>query len=363
MACILNALKIRQQLNKNKYIFIDGLRGVAALLVVIFHQQLSFISSESPISKYSTPWWFILGFFDLGKFAVVIFFMVSGFLIPSTLRAPNSSVAIFATHRFFRLYPAYWFSIVFFFLSCYFLKIDTKFTIDIILLNLTMLQNFFGKVNILGVYWTLAIELIFYFCCAFLFTFRLLSQNFLIILCLFFMGLAIALLRFFTGKELPVAIFLALIVMFLGDIFRQYDEGQCSKAEVKKCFIMVLACIVPIIFFAYQEFFLCYLLTYYFAIFAFYFAFIYADNFSASQNTRLLSNFFGGMSYSVYLTGPVLQVVIFELYYKDHGNKYIATALFLVSVVMISLIIFRFIEEPCMRLGKYFSKKLKSLKQ
>ena len=113
--------------------------------MVIFHQQIHSFYTPETIPSHSLVWWIVLGFFDLGKYAVAVFFMVSGFLIPATLRAPEASLKKFVIHRVFRLYPAYWFSIVFFLMTCALLHIKNPFSVSVILLNFTMLQKFFGK--------------------------------------------------------------------------------------------------------------------------------------------------------------------------------------------------------------------------
>ena len=68
-------------MKKEKFVFINALRGIAALLVVIFHQQIHTFFTEDSIPRNSLTWWLVYGFFDLGKYAVGVFFMVSGFLM------------------------------------------------------------------------------------------------------------------------------------------------------------------------------------------------------------------------------------------------------------------------------------------
>lgn len=50
-------------------------------------------------------------------------------------------------------------------------------SIGLIVLNLTMIQDFFGKKVIIGLYWTLSVEFIFYLLCAALFYFGLLNSE------------------------------------------------------------------------------------------------------------------------------------------------------------------------------------------
>ena len=78
----------------------------------------------------------------------------------------------FYISRFSRLYPPYWFAVIF---SSIIIIFGDHVTKDIsfkeFLLNLTMIQYFFGVDDIDGVYWTLRVELTFYFWVSILFFF------------------------------------------------------------------------------------------------------------------------------------------------------------------------------------------------
>jgi peptidoglycan/LPS O-acetylase OafA/YrhL len=120
---------------------LDGLRGIAALAVVAYHY------SDEKIYY--------------GLLGVELFFVISGFVILMTLeRVPT--VGEFARHRFARLYPAYWLSVL---LAAWALSPP----ISQMLTNLTMLQSFVHEADLIDPYWTLAYELWFYLVMAGLF--------------------------------------------------------------------------------------------------------------------------------------------------------------------------------------------------
>jgi hypothetical protein len=80
-------------------------------------------------------------------------------VIPFSLK--NKGFRDFWISRFFRLYPAYWLSIL--------LVVLVGGSIPAVLtlvINVTMLQKFVGFPDMIGVYWTLQIELIFYMLCS-----------------------------------------------------------------------------------------------------------------------------------------------------------------------------------------------------
>ena len=157
--------------------YIDAQRGLAALLVIWLHATDAFMQLPTPpagglLYKISAA-------IDTGRIGVILFFAISGFVIPSSLRAVGNqttpdALRVFFIRRVFRLYPAYWVSVVAAALLGLFLM--TPFSPQTVLLNLTMIQSVFGAPDVLGLYWTLRLELIFYIACALLFTFKVLQQ-------------------------------------------------------------------------------------------------------------------------------------------------------------------------------------------
>lgn len=76
------------------------LRHLAALLVLWAHSfALSLHGTREPLSR-------LTGGFDAGRFAVYLFFAISGYLLALSLQR-NDSLPRYAWHRFLRIYPAY----------------------------------------------------------------------------------------------------------------------------------------------------------------------------------------------------------------------------------------------------------------
>ena len=134
---------------------LDGLRGIAAFAVVVYHYTSSHGSlfPEDPAALFSFGW---------GEYGVQLFFLVSGFVILMTAwraRRPSD----FVISRVSRLYPPYWLSLVFV------VAVMAVFPIrgfptdwDIVLVNLTMIQRWLMVPNVVDVYWTLGVEMQFY---------------------------------------------------------------------------------------------------------------------------------------------------------------------------------------------------------
>ena len=72
--------------------FLDGIRGLAALMVLLEHVVKDFLASVQPI-QYNSQF---LSFITDGHFAVAIFFVLSGYVLTvSQLSRPQSLVTLF----------------------------------------------------------------------------------------------------------------------------------------------------------------------------------------------------------------------------------------------------------------------------
>ena len=88
---------------KHRIEHLDAMRGIAALLVVVQH------GLERTTQYFDAPW-IVLDAVNLGRFGVVLFFLISGFVIPFSFRG-DQPIRNFAISRTFRLLPALWLSV------------------------------------------------------------------------------------------------------------------------------------------------------------------------------------------------------------------------------------------------------------
>ena len=142
---------------------IDSLRALAALLVALAHlsQRLIPLTDQGAVAE-AKSW---PRYFDFGITGVVIFFAISGFVIYGTLRGPRAGVTRrFAITRFCRLYPAYWVSMVVGLIFIWWWR-GWTITPGLVAANVTMLPTLLGQRNVMGLYWTLETELVFYVAC------------------------------------------------------------------------------------------------------------------------------------------------------------------------------------------------------
>ena len=150
---------------------LDGVRGVAVLLVFISH--FHWILSPDPFLTKVTPWHFINRTFEAGFMGVDIFFVLSGFLITSLLMKDRSTnqknlFKRFYRRRALRLLPAlYALLIADFFVSRWEnfpgdIQWRTTWHAVLFLNNWNIVNNFGEAQNDLGHLWSLGIEEQFY---------------------------------------------------------------------------------------------------------------------------------------------------------------------------------------------------------
>ena len=141
---------------------LDGLRLIAALAVCAYHYagrggDISRAWGASPRTLFPG----LSGAFSYGPLGVQLFFVISGFVI--CMSGWGRPARAFAASRAARLLPAYWVAIVL--VTAVFALPFTPFhplRPSDLLTNLTMMQMPLGAPRVLGVDWTLWVELRFY---------------------------------------------------------------------------------------------------------------------------------------------------------------------------------------------------------
>ncbi|GAA2690341.1 acyltransferase family protein [Actinoplanes palleronii] len=149
--------------------FLDGLRLVAALMVVLYH----YAGLPRVASVWDVPS-IVHAFPDLSRIAsygwlgVELFFLISGFVI--CMSSWGRDAGAFARSRIVRLFPAYWAAVLITVAVTAIWSEPRPLTANWseILTNLTMLPKPLGVPQVEGVYWTLWVEARFYLLFAFL---------------------------------------------------------------------------------------------------------------------------------------------------------------------------------------------------
>lgn len=332
-------------MNPNRFKEIDALRGIAALMVVVYHFMMIAPNNLS---------------FEIGCSGVDLFFIISGFVIFLTLKK-TTSWKDFVVSRFSRLYPAYWVcvtitTIAIIILTHYTGPIwDKNITLAKYLANMSMLQYYFKVHNIDGPYWTLVIELIFYFLMLLLFVTNQLKN-------IEFIGFALVLLLVpyhFNATKIDHSFIHVLIVafpiicfvplFFSGVIFYKM---KFEKQTIFRYLTIILCLIVQLLLYTeymnrnYITFF-----EYSIMLIIYYSSFVLYVNDFLFFIINKVSLFLGEISYSLYLIHQFIGTYIiipFAIKFL-HVNFWIASfGIGLPIVIILATVINRTIEKPCM---------------
>ncbi|MBU9581648.1 acyltransferase family protein [Burkholderia multivorans] len=204
---------------------VDAMRAVAVILVIWTHYAERFASLAGSQHALDT----LQRSLNFGRVGVVIFFAISGMLIPTSLHGPvRAGTKRFLVRRFFRLYPAYWFALPAGYVVHWYL-FGRQMDIRGFLANLTMMPAAFGESLILPHGWTLETELYFYGACLVLFWCGALHR--MRALCLVSIGLCLLFVSALKLQLIPADVLSQyktlpyhLAIMFWGACFRQaYD--------------------------------------------------------------------------------------------------------------------------------------------
>ncbi|MBZ9639616.1 acyltransferase [Streptomyces sp. PSKA30] len=141
---------------------LDGLRLLAALMVALYHYggrggEVTHAWGSSPKVQFPT----LHSWFAYGCLGVQIFFVISGFVI--CMSGWGRPLRSFFASRVARLMPSYWVAVVL--VTAVFALPGVAYeavTPSDALVNLTLLQQPLGADRVLGVCWTLWVEIRFY---------------------------------------------------------------------------------------------------------------------------------------------------------------------------------------------------------
>lgn len=219
---------------------LDGLRGVAALLVVYQHLVEYGGRMAAPDSWAALHLAQLWTWLDLGKVGVIAFFALSGFVVPYSFSGSLPALS-FVVSRLLRLYPAYWVSLL---AAVVLLPLLGQGGVGLpqFLANLSMAQRLLGHADVLGVYWTLLVELVFYASCLLVFGrgwLRSPGRCAGVACALLAAALAASVLRARGHAGMPVSLPLYLAIMWFAAGARLWLLENMPGA--RRCSLLVLA--------------------------------------------------------------------------------------------------------------------------
>lgn len=317
---------------------LDSLRAFAALSVCLYHFICTTIGLIFPE--------YIITTFSYGRYGVHIFFVISGFIIPFTMYYSNykiNSFPKFILKRLIRLEPPYIFSIGIILLFMY---IKSKFNIGIedhepvtlkrIILHFGYLINFFLEYKWLNnVYWTLAIEFQYYIIISLMY---LLFVNTKLILRSVGYGLCFLMAFLFFVNDINNHFPIYAPLFLMGIVTFQLKVKLISNIE----FIVVFIC-GCILNYLYLEPIVSILGGITSLVILFF-----------SELKIPVLNYFGKMSYSIYLIHPIIGAAIINILSRQVNSMYQKIGLIclsLIATIIASYIMYILIENPSKKLA------------
>lgn len=233
--------------------YLDSLRAIAALLVVWLHVTEEFIRMPG-VREHGSLLYDMASSVDFGRIGVITFFAISGFIIPQSIRGDRATgTKKFLVSRFFRLFPAYWLSVPLALVVLWWLPGREISGLDVAG-NFTMLESILGYQPLMGHYWTLEIELIFYTLCLLLFQLNLVhrietSAFMSALMVLIFIAATSGLLRRWFHVELDLPSNFTFMAYNLGIMFWGSCAQHCLLGPSKKTSWILLALCTALVFF------------------------------------------------------------------------------------------------------------------
>ncbi|TXI23507.1 MAG: acyltransferase [Roseateles sp.] len=333
---------------------LDGLRGIAALLVLYQHGVEHWAAAVPDAHAVQAHLQWLFTYLDLGKVGVVAFFAISGFIVPASLRGDSPRLG-FVVSRLCRLFPAYWLAVVG---AALVLPAFAGQTVSLLqlLANLSMAPALWGQADLLGIFWTLRVEWVFYGLCLLVFSLGRLDdaawmQRLLGALLAYALGAS--LLRGAGLVPLPVALPLYLAVMLFGHQLRLALLARDALARRRwPALLAALAVLIP----------LCWTLAYddnshkesllascsgFLAGLALFVACVCGRRFGSALLSHL-----GRISYGIYLFHPIALALLLGAAQAPLQHGPLRALLAVALTLLLAQWVQQGLEQPAIRLGR-----------
>ena len=373
-------IKDKKSMENKRILWIQYFRGLAALFVVIGHIGLSIWIQPEVVTAYTllpvpvhnnTPTF--VSFLKAAPFfsviGVALFFLISGFVIPMSLKRLTKTQFIIL--RIFRIWPTL---IICTLISIGVLLVNSNISendfphqIFGILTHVTLTRDIFWQPYIDNVIWTLEIEIKFYIFCALASNWIIQYTPKVLILALVLGGLAIVagqnsdLLFHWNFNFFAIIIALAtffqfLCFMLMGTAFYWHWEALIStKKLIMIVFLLLIFYIIIWRLGYYREQSLSSITNYAIALVVFILGYSFSEKIAKTRGlTHELLNGLGEISYPLYLVHTIMGLSIVQLGLMLGYKPQICVLFSFFVVIFVSFLIHKFVETP----GRSYGKKL-----
>jgi peptidoglycan/LPS O-acetylase OafA/YrhL len=318
-----------------RLIWLDSVRGIAALLVVLEHFCSVWLPSYSHFAQTQV---------HIGGGAVIAFLLVSGYVIPLTLEG-RGSLAVFWRSRLLRLFPIYLVVFAITLATLHMRTHDVPTTSGPLYYgaNLVMIQGWFGFPSIVGVAWSLSVEMAFYVVMSLLF-WRGLHKHTLALATI--AVAAVAAYGFIPNADPSMLVF--YMTPFVGVAFFRFHQNRLSAKALGALVGVMMAVLAALWATGHNPSnmagaFCGYLL----------FGIFFVVPFLASAKLKLMAEI-GVISYSIYLVHPLIVDTssIVARHVRALQSFGASAAYVLAATVGVSILTYRYIESPFNRIAK-----------
>lgn len=317
-------------MNFQRILELDALRGLAALAVIFYHYFFRYNQIYGHENLH-------VDWADVGRAGVQLFFMVSGFVIFWTLNRTERPLD-FLVSRFSRLYPAYWLAIFVTFSIVYVCGLPGReASLSEALANTLMFHEYFGVPHVDGVYWTLTVELTFYFWIFLIY----LSSNLNRIEEIFSVLIFVSMLHSLGLISIPTTLYkffiLRHIPLFLGGIcfYKLFNNDYNKKTVIT----LALSLFSTIVIYSFKPFIL---------FTGFYLLFFMVVSGRLKILTFKPLVFLGSISYSLYLLHQNIGYVIINKSYELQLHPLIGIFSAIAILIVFSTVFMKYIENPAL---------------
>jgi peptidoglycan/LPS O-acetylase OafA/YrhL len=345
--------------------FIDALRGIAVCGVIMIHTWGVLRGFGSHVAS----------FIDWGSRGVQLFFIVSAFTIFLSLKnRKENSFKGFFIRRFFRIAPLFYIVLA---ISAFFFVGFNNINWINFFAKILFIDNFYlswATRGIIGVEWTIGVEMIFYVLAPLLFLRIKNLSTALILLCITFLTPILV----FSANIFPSStqwesyrafslishfyvFIVGIVIFFLFNKFKELGlEAQTKISNVCLIFLVIFLCLdfweienyskILQIIFSFHLQFLVYFTLLFFASIRSFLRIIWVNP---------VTIYLGKISYSLYL----LHLLIYGTIIKTFTGMSLghATIISFIMIIIVSSLTYYFIEKPFIKKGNYLAKKFATI--
>lgn len=357
--------------------FAHAIRGPACLLVVFTHLFDLFPNAQTLVAQIAhfqpvtglptVPWLGVLGVLgrnriSTGALGVLLFFLVSGFVIPFSLESGNPRG--FFVRRFFRLYPTMWICLLVTALmltaQSHFQGTPPPFGKRMLGANAFLVSPYMRQPWIEPVFWSLAVEELFYLIAATAAWRGLLaSRTFILLAAVGLTSICLVATNASPGGLLFSVGFNAVFVIFIliGVVFHYLHQGTWGRVEsLVICAVTFVLWIVAVHNAVPATLAAAYTFSSVVALVLFGVLYLVRARLPYSRVLDWLSN----ISYPLYLLHGVNGYLVIRIVYVVTGNYYLGAAAAAAVSLLGATAVHYFVETPTNNMGRRLSKRLQT---